>query len=245
MITKGNDTKVQNEVIAQTITDETAKRLKLARLFPKQEIKENSDYYTYFRQNINLDEAIKKGLLGEAFDALAKETDNEKANVVFGYTTDLLKSAEEQITKGIENRGFTLLAKEDVLSYNNLLSKDDSSLVKASAVILADGYKMFRNDTKYLVALGEKTSAKAFIQIYIDFCKTVVNGIGKNGEMTACVEIKFTIYGEDGKVIKMVNGYASNPDTIPVVAGVYNVEKLNALFPVALEEAVKKVCEKL
>ena len=68
MITKGNDTKVQNEVIAQTITDETAKRLKLARLFPKQEIKENSDYYTYFRQNINLDEAIQKGLLGEAKD---------------------------------------------------------------------------------------------------------------------------------------------------------------------------------
>ena len=55
MITKGIDTKVQNEVIAQTITDETAKRLKLAKLFPKQEIKENSDYYTYFRQNINLD----------------------------------------------------------------------------------------------------------------------------------------------------------------------------------------------
>ena len=53
MIAKGNDTKVQNEVIAQTSTNETAKRLKLARLFPKQEIKENSDYYTYFRQNIN------------------------------------------------------------------------------------------------------------------------------------------------------------------------------------------------
>ena len=30
MITKGNNTQVQNEVIAQTITDETAKRLKLA-----------------------------------------------------------------------------------------------------------------------------------------------------------------------------------------------------------------------
>lgn len=45
-----------------------SKRLKLARLFPKQEIKDNSDYYTYFRQNINLDEAIKKGLLGEAKD---------------------------------------------------------------------------------------------------------------------------------------------------------------------------------
>lgn len=59
---------MQNEVIAQTITDESAKRLRLARLFPKQEIKENSDYYTYFRQNINLDEAIKRGLLDEAKD---------------------------------------------------------------------------------------------------------------------------------------------------------------------------------
>lgn len=55
-------------MIAQTITDETAKRLKLARLFPKQEIKENSDYYTYFRQNINIDQAINQGLLGEAKD---------------------------------------------------------------------------------------------------------------------------------------------------------------------------------
>lgn len=68
MITKGNNIKVQNEVIAQTITDETAKRLKLAKLFPKQEIKENSDYYTYFRQNINIDQAINHGLLGEAKD---------------------------------------------------------------------------------------------------------------------------------------------------------------------------------
>lgn len=191
------------------------------------------------------EEPESKGLLGEAFDALAKEKGNEQTNIVLGYTTDLLKSAEEQITKGIEERGFTLLPKEEVLSYNNLLSKDDSSLIKASAVILADGYKMLRNDTKYLVALGEKTSSKAFIQVSIDFCKTVVNGIGKNGEMTAAVEIKFTIYGEDGKVIKIINGYGSNPETIPVLAGVYNVEKLNELFPVALENAVKKVCEKL
>ena len=81
MITKGNDTKVQNEVIAQTITDETAKRLKLARLFPKQEIKENSDYYTYFRQNINLDEAIKKGLLGEAKD-IAPGASLQELNII-------------------------------------------------------------------------------------------------------------------------------------------------------------------
>ena len=52
MITKGNDTKVQNEVIAQTITDESAKRLRLARLFPKQEIKAKVSgiYITSFKR---------------------------------------------------------------------------------------------------------------------------------------------------------------------------------------------------
>ena len=63
MITKGNNTKVQNEVIAQTITDETAKRLKLARLFPKQEIKENSDYYTYLDKILILMKLLKKDCL--------------------------------------------------------------------------------------------------------------------------------------------------------------------------------------
>ena len=53
MITKGNDTKVQNEVITQTITDETAKRLKLARLFPKQEIKENDFKNNPNRKNLS------------------------------------------------------------------------------------------------------------------------------------------------------------------------------------------------
>ena len=80
MITKGNYAKVQNEVIAQTITDETTKILKLAKLFPKQELKENYDYYTYFRQNINLDEAIKNGLLGESKD-IAPDTGLQELNI--------------------------------------------------------------------------------------------------------------------------------------------------------------------
>ena len=60
MITKGNDTKVQNEVIAQTITDETAKRLKLARLFPKQEIKENQIIILTLDKTLILMKLLKK-----------------------------------------------------------------------------------------------------------------------------------------------------------------------------------------
>ncbi len=68
MITKRNDTKVQNELIAQTITDESEK-VEISKTLSKTgKNKENSDYYTCFRQNINLDYAIKCRLLSEAKD---------------------------------------------------------------------------------------------------------------------------------------------------------------------------------
>ena len=40
MITKGNDAKVQNEVMAQIVADTSAKWMKFTRLLPKQEIEE-------------------------------------------------------------------------------------------------------------------------------------------------------------------------------------------------------------
>ena len=50
MLTKGNDAKVQNEVMAQIVADTSAKWMKFTRLLPKQEIEENSQYYTYMSQ---------------------------------------------------------------------------------------------------------------------------------------------------------------------------------------------------
>ena len=68
MLTKGNDAKVQNEVMAQIVADTSTKWMKFTRLIPKQEIEENSQYYTYMSQRVNIEEAIKSGVLGEAKD---------------------------------------------------------------------------------------------------------------------------------------------------------------------------------
>ena len=68
MLTKGNDAKVQNEVMAQIVADTSAKWMKFTRLLPKQEIQENSQYYTYMSQRVNIEEAIQSGVLGEAKD---------------------------------------------------------------------------------------------------------------------------------------------------------------------------------
>ncbi|WP_400216535.1 phage major capsid protein [Methanobrevibacter smithii] len=68
MLTKGNDAKIQNEVMAQIVADTSAKWMKFTRLLPKQEIQENSQYYTYMSQRVNIEEAIQSGILGEAKD---------------------------------------------------------------------------------------------------------------------------------------------------------------------------------
>lgn len=68
MLTKGNYAKVQDEVMAQIVADTSAKWMKFTRLIPKQEIEENSQYYTYMSQRVNIDEIIGKGQLGEAKD---------------------------------------------------------------------------------------------------------------------------------------------------------------------------------
>ena len=61
MLTKGNNAKVQDEVMAQIVADTSAKWMKFTRLIPKQEIEENSQYYTYMSQRVNIDEIIDKG----------------------------------------------------------------------------------------------------------------------------------------------------------------------------------------
>ena len=68
MLTKGNDAKVQNEVMVQIVADTSAKWMKFTRLLPKQEIQENIQYYTYMSQRVNIEEAIQSGILGEAKD---------------------------------------------------------------------------------------------------------------------------------------------------------------------------------
>ena len=56
MLTKGNDAKVQNEVMAQIVADTSAKWMKFTRLLPKQEIEENSQYIDSQLKKIDLEQ---------------------------------------------------------------------------------------------------------------------------------------------------------------------------------------------
>lgn len=218
MITKGNDTKVQNEVIAQTITDESAKRLRLARLFPKQEIKENSDYYTYFRQNINLDEAIKRGLLGEAKD-LAPGASLQELNIRKPVTD----------TISIDTVGGVLNVNKDVFDSDRISFED---LLADVATLIANKIEYNIYDTivssakvpKYNTTQTEDTM-EAFGQFVIKAQEAFKGSSGAGADLTIMVESYRTL-----SYIKQL-AYVSNKSiqSIEEIQAYYGVDNIDLL----------------
>lgn len=218
MITKGNDTKVQNEVIAQTITDESAKRLRLARLFPKQEIKENSDYYTYFRQNINLDETIKRGLLGEAKD-LAPGASLQELNIRKPVTD----------TISIDTVGGVLNINKDVFDSDRISFED---LLADVATLIANKIEYNIYDTivssakvpKYNTTQTEDTM-EAFGQFVIKAQEAFKGSSGAGADLTIMVESYRTL-----SYIKQL-AYISNKSVQPIeeIQAYYGVDNIDFL----------------
>ena len=122
MITKGNLEKLQNEVITQILTDDTAKRLKFTRLLPKKKLDNDSEYYTYFNQAVTLDEAIAKGELGEV-KPIAPGVSLQELNV----RTPINKTVAINTFGGVVNIANNLFDK-DIYSIINIL-KDVSALI--------------------------------------------------------------------------------------------------------------------
>ena len=219
MITKGNDTKVQNEVIAQTITDESAKRLRLARLFPKQEIKENSDYYTYFRQNINLDDAIKRGLLGEAKD-LAPGASLQELNIRKPVTD----------TISIDTVGGVLNVNKDVFDSDRISFED---LLADVATLIAN--KIESNIYNTLVSSPKvptynttqtEDTMEAFGQFVIKAQEAFKGSSGAGADLTIMVESYRTL-----SYIKQL-AYISNKLVQPIeeIQSYYGVDPLTVLY---------------
>lgn len=62
---KGFGRAFSNEVIAQTVTDESREQLKFGRLINKISLEEETEYYSYFEPEMSFEEAMEKGKLGE------------------------------------------------------------------------------------------------------------------------------------------------------------------------------------
>lgn len=153
MITKGS--KLSSEIIAQIITDKAARQLKLGRFFPKSEVDEGSDVYTYFEQVIDVETAMKKGQLGE-IKPIAPGVSLQELNV----RKPIDKSVTINSIGGVLNVNENLLS-NNLISVNNML-KDVGSII-GNSIEKETARLLFQNSNIYEYDNGAGLDIPKFI----------------------------------------------------------------------------------
>ena len=139
MITKGNGSKVQNEVLAQIVTDQSAKWLRLGRLFKKIELTPGTEYYTYLTQATDINDAMKNGELGEV-KPIAPGVSLKELNV----RTPINKTISINTIGGVLNISENI-ADNNIISLNDML-KDVGSMI--GNTIEKETWNLLNNNSK-------------------------------------------------------------------------------------------------
>mgnify|MGYP007072677879 FL=1 len=139
MITKGNGSKVQNEVLAQIVTDQSAKWLRLGRLFKKVELTPGTEYYTYLTQATDINDAMKNGELGEV-KPIAPGVSLQELNV----RTPINKTISINTIGGVLNISENI-ADNNIISLNDML-KDVGSMI--GNTIEKETWNLLNNNSK-------------------------------------------------------------------------------------------------
>ena len=183
----------------------------------------------------------KTGLLNMAINKAVKENANDTSLAYLGFTKNLLDDSAVAANEVLESNGFTLV-KDAGTSYK---SASDDKMFKLAGMVTPDGYKMLNLKNTVAAKVKEETGTNYFVYITYRIEKTMVNGVGKNGSMTACVTTNIQIADADGKRIAMANGYASGSEKIASVAGVYDAQALYAMYPSVIRASLNDACKKL
>ena len=139
MITKGNGSKVQNEVLAQIVTDQSAKWLRLGRLFKKIELTPGTEYYTYLTQATDINDAMKNGELGKV-KPIAPGVSLQELNV----RTPINKTISINTIGGVLNISENI-ADNNIISLNDML-KDVGSMI--GNTIEKETWNLLNNNSK-------------------------------------------------------------------------------------------------
>ena len=184
-------------------------------MFPKQEIKENSDYYTYFRQNINLDEAIKKGLLGEAKD-IAPGASLQELNI--------RKPVTDTISIDTVGGGLKDIFDSDIVSFEDLLGDVATVIANRIEYNIYDALLSSPNVPVYNTTQTEDTM-EAYGQFILKAQETFKGNAGSGADLTIMAESYKTL-----SYVKQL-AYSSNKLVQPVedIKEYYGIDNIGLL----------------
>ena len=191
------------------------------------------------------EETESKGLLQLGAKALIQKSDKENVKTALGYTSSLMTDAEKAVTDVLESSGFYLVPKSIITQSSAYQDAKENKLLKGAMMQTPEGYRLLSSENGLNLHLSEETGASSFIYVSMNLCKLMTDGIEKNGKLTATVSVSIEIRNVKDKVILRSTGYPKGKEKIPVVMEVYDAEKLQAMYPVLFEEAVRNAVSKL
>jgi hypothetical protein len=108
------------------------------------------------------------------------------------------------------------------------------------AILKPADYKFIDlKDTALAKGLAAEAGVDGSVLAFFQFNKVMKSGVAKNGAMGAFVMLNVQVLDATGKMVFSKSYSATGSETLPVVAGIYDVEKLKAGFA----QTTKAVCE--
>lgn len=187
------------------------------------------------------------GLLAIAAKKMALSNENENVKKISGSTKDLLPEIERIAEKSFkETDALNFIDFNKVCSLPEYKDASESGMLKATLSYLTPGdFRLLDRRNDATGAVISETGAKSFTYVDYNLQKLMVNGVEKNGTMTAVVTCQVVVLDEKGKVLVSKNGFARSSEKLPVVMSIYDQDKFMSLYPDVIRDATLDALNKI
>jgi hypothetical protein len=182
------------------------------------------------------EEKKNPGLLGLAINKAASTEKNKELSALLSRADGLISDAEGVLLQKLRANNFSLVDKDMVLGSAAYKNAKTAPLAGHADLMQPEGYRFInQRDANFVRGFTAETGAKGTLYVYFNFYKTMVNGLGKNGTMTAMVTMNVLLYDSAGKLFFNKAYTGKGKDTIPVVLSVYDYTRFMDLIPAVID----------
>ncbi|GHV89188.1 hypothetical protein AGMMS50267_15480 [Spirochaetia bacterium] len=181
------------------------------------------------------------GILGDLLNKKIDQSKNAETSAFFSRAATLTDETETMLIEALNQSKVPLIAKEQVLGSVAYQNAEIQALYARGDFHQPEGYR-FVDQRKPAFArnLAAETGARGSLYANFVFTKQMLNGVGKNGSMTAAVTMNVFMINADGKVFFKKTYHVKGDDKLPVVFGVYDHKKFVDMIPAVIQTVCSK-----
>ncbi len=153
----------------------------------------------------------------------------------------LVSSAEQILFESLKSGNVPIVERNAMLDSASYTAAELSKVMNLTPIVYPENYKYFvPHDTDIIQSLALETGMNSAAFIHFGFYTAMRTGIGKSGTMSGFVTMEVIFMSPEGKLITNRTYTAKTDETISVVFGGYDTQKLLKLYPSALTAVCTK-----